>query len=227
VLGQAIVGRLLRRSPEATVVGLLSLCCADASRVHPDVVALHVAVARKREAFTDVDRGTAAAMRSVIAIAGLGSGQAYRRGIRSITCPVVLLHGDRDRLVPVTVARSAAPTRPGRWSCCPAWGTCLSSKRRRRPPRRSGLARLRRPRRSEIGYPGPPRGVSWRAGQPPAGALVAPAPAWRQALSRAANVGPGPTRLGPYRMPAMGSRNAAGADGGTAGVRGSTGVTRR
>ena len=115
VLGQAMVGRLLRRSPEATVASLLSLCCADASRVHPDVVALHVAVARKREAFTDVDRGTAAAMRSVIATAGLGSGQAYRRGIRSITCPVVLLHGDRDRLVPVTVARSAARAHPS-WS---------------------------------------------------------------------------------------------------------------
>jgi pimeloyl-ACP methyl ester carboxylesterase len=112
-LGQVIMGRLRRLSPEATVAGLLSLCCADASRVPADVVALHVAVARQRETFTDVvGRETAAAMRSVIATAGLGSGQAYRRGIRSITCPVLLLHGDRDRLVPVSAARSAARAHP-------------------------------------------------------------------------------------------------------------------
>jgi pimeloyl-ACP methyl ester carboxylesterase len=114
-LGRAMVRRLSRLSPEATVAGLLSLCCADAQRVHPDVVALHVAVARQREAFTEVDRGTVAAMRSVIATAGLGGGQAYRRGIRSITCPVVLLHGDKDRLVPVSAARSAARANPS-WS---------------------------------------------------------------------------------------------------------------
>ena len=113
-LGRALMGRLRRLSPEATVAGLLSLCCADASRVHPDVVALHVAVARQREAFTDVGRETAAAMRSVIATAGIG-GQAYRRGIRAITCPVLLLHGDRDRLVPVSAARSAARAHPS-WS---------------------------------------------------------------------------------------------------------------
>jgi len=114
-LGRAVMGRLRRLSPEATVASLLSLCCADASRVPPDVVALHVAVARQRAAFTEAGRDTAAAMRSVIATAGIGSGQAYRRRIRSITCPVLLLHGDRDRLVPVAAARSAARANPS-WS---------------------------------------------------------------------------------------------------------------
>jgi pimeloyl-ACP methyl ester carboxylesterase len=114
-IGRLVMGQLRRLSPEATVAGLLRLCCADASRVPADVVAMHVTVARQREPVTGVGRETAAAMRSVIATAGLGSGQAYRRGIRSITCPVLLLHGDRDRLVPVSAARSAAREHPS-WS---------------------------------------------------------------------------------------------------------------
>ena len=114
-LGRVMMGRLGRLSAEATVAGLLSLCCADSSRVHPDVVALHVAVARQREAFVDVGRDTAVAMRSIITTAGIGGGQEYRRSIRSIACPVLLLHGDRDRLVPVSAARSAARAHPS-WS---------------------------------------------------------------------------------------------------------------
>lgn len=54
-------------------------------------------------------------MRSVIATAGPPSGQAYRRAIRSVTCPVPLLHGERDRLIPVTAARAAARANPS-WS---------------------------------------------------------------------------------------------------------------
>ena len=56
------------------------------------------------------------ATRSVIAMAGLGRrGLGYRQGIRTIECPVLLLHGERDRLVPVSVARAAARANPS-WS---------------------------------------------------------------------------------------------------------------
>ncbi len=37
----------------------------------------------------------------------------YRRVIRSVTAPVLLLHGERDRLVPVAAARAAARRNPG------------------------------------------------------------------------------------------------------------------
>ena len=114
-LGRLVRDRRRRLSPEALVASTLSLCCVDASRIGADVVAEHVAVARQRAAFTDADQDFAAAMRSVIATASHVRGSAYRRGIRSISCPVLLLHGDRDRLVPVAVARAAARANPS-WS---------------------------------------------------------------------------------------------------------------
>ena len=114
-LGRVMVGRRRHLSPEALVASTLSLCCVDGARVPADVIAQHVGVARQRAAFTDADRDFAAASRSVLATAGYVSGRAYRRGIRSITCPVLLLHGERDRLVPVGAARAAARANPS-WS---------------------------------------------------------------------------------------------------------------
>jgi pimeloyl-ACP methyl ester carboxylesterase len=102
-------------SPEALVAATLSLCCVDASRVPADVVAQHVAIARRRAQFADATRDFLAAARSVSATAGYFRGSQYRRGIRSITAPVLLLHGDRDRLVPVAAARAAAAANPP-WS---------------------------------------------------------------------------------------------------------------
>jgi pimeloyl-ACP methyl ester carboxylesterase len=115
VIGRVLMSRRRRLSPEALVASTLSLCCVDASRVGADVVAQHVHVARQRAAFAGTGSDFAAAMRSVVATAGYARGQAYRRGIRSISCPVLLLHGDRDRLVPVAVARAAARANPS-WS---------------------------------------------------------------------------------------------------------------
>jgi pimeloyl-ACP methyl ester carboxylesterase len=115
VLGTAILGRVHQLPPGAAVSSVLSLCCADASRVPADVVARHVDVARLRATFPDAGRDISVAMRSVITTAGLGGGQGYRRRIRSVTCPVLLLHGDRDRLVPVSAAQAAARAYPA-WS---------------------------------------------------------------------------------------------------------------
>jgi pimeloyl-ACP methyl ester carboxylesterase len=116
-LGQAIMGRRRRRRqpPEVRVASILALCCVDSARVPADVVATHVEVERQREQFTDLIRDFRAAMGSVVAAVGPFRGQAYRRGIRSITCPVLLVHGARDRLVPLAVARAAASASPS-WS---------------------------------------------------------------------------------------------------------------
>jgi pimeloyl-ACP methyl ester carboxylesterase len=114
-LSRVLMSRRRSQSPQAQVDRILALCCADASRVSADIVARHVEVARQRTAFGDTSREFTAAMRSVIATVGYARGRAYRRAIGSIACPVLLLHGARERLVPVAVARAAARANPA-WS---------------------------------------------------------------------------------------------------------------
>jgi pimeloyl-ACP methyl ester carboxylesterase len=114
-LGRAVVARRRRLAPAAFVASILRLCCVDSSRVAADVIARHVDVANQRVTFTGVDRDFAAAIRSVIATVGYPGRQAYQRRIRSVTCPVLLIHGTGDRLVPVAAARAAARANPS-WS---------------------------------------------------------------------------------------------------------------
>jgi pimeloyl-ACP methyl ester carboxylesterase len=112
-VGPALVSRRRRRlTPEALVASTLSLCCVDRSRVPAEVVAEHVTVARLRAGFHGLDRDFIASARSVLATAGYVRGTPYRRGLLSVTAPVLLLHGDRDRLVPVATARAAARAYP-------------------------------------------------------------------------------------------------------------------
>jgi len=98
--------------PETLVATVLALCCADPARVPADVVAMHVTVAAQRAGFPGVGLDMSAAARSVIATA---ASSEYRDQIRAVSCPVLLLHGDRDRLVPVSAARAAAQANPS-WS---------------------------------------------------------------------------------------------------------------
>lgn len=112
-LGPLLMSRRRRLSPQELVDSILSLCCVDASRVPAGVLAQHVTVARQALLLPETEQEISAAARSMIAIfAGDLHGGAYRRAIGSITCPVLLLHGTRDRLVPVAVARAAARANP-------------------------------------------------------------------------------------------------------------------
>jgi pimeloyl-ACP methyl ester carboxylesterase len=111
VIGPALLRGAHRLPPEAIVAILLSMCCHDPSRVPADVVAQHVAVARHRAGFGEAGRDIGIATRSIIATAGLG-GHAYRHGIEALRCPVLLLHGAQDRLVPASAAQAAARAHP-------------------------------------------------------------------------------------------------------------------
>lgn len=112
VLGPLIARQRRLMPVESMVASTLALCCADASRVTPEVVAAHIEVARQRAVMSNNGKDFAHAARSVIETAGFLRGQAYRRAIRQINCPVLLIHGERDRLVPVSAARMAAKAHP-------------------------------------------------------------------------------------------------------------------
>ena len=104
-----------RQAPAELVASILRLCCADPSLVPADVIAGHVEVAAERARFPGIEHDFARAVRSVVRTVGYPHGRAYRRRIGTVTCPVLLIHGAEDRLVPVAAARAAARSNPA-WS---------------------------------------------------------------------------------------------------------------
>jgi pimeloyl-ACP methyl ester carboxylesterase len=107
--------RLLSRrrdstSAEEAAHALLRLCCEDPSRVPAHVVDQHIELAGQRRAYSDVDSEMLSAAQSLLFV--LADRRAYAAMQRSIDVPVLLLHGDRDRLVNITSARAAAAANP-------------------------------------------------------------------------------------------------------------------
>jgi pimeloyl-ACP methyl ester carboxylesterase len=115
VIGPLLIRQRRLMPVQAIVSSTLALCCAHPARVPNDIVEQHVLVAKQRAAMAGNDRDFAHAARSVFETASFLRGQAYRRGIRAVTCPVLLVHGQRDRLVPVAMARMAVRAHPD-WS---------------------------------------------------------------------------------------------------------------
>lgn len=110
-LGRAVLAR--RRSSmtaEESAHDLLALCAYDPSRIPRGVVDQHVRLAHERRSYSDVDGELLTAARSLMFV--VGDRRRYLAMQRSISAPVLLLHGDRDRLVPVESARSAAKANP-------------------------------------------------------------------------------------------------------------------
>jgi len=120
----AVGRRVLSRRRESSsaqeaVHSLLTLCCADASRVPADVVAAHVDLAEERREYVDVDSELMTAAQSLMFV--LADRRGYAQMQRSIDVPVLLLHGDQDRLVSLASARQAAAANPS-WQFQVAYG---------------------------------------------------------------------------------------------------------
>lgn len=110
-LGGAMLARRLHRlTPEQQVQEVLALCCVDPSRVPADVVARAVELARERRSFAHVNKAFLDAARSVML--HLARRARLAAQMRSLEAPVLLLHGDQDRLVPVSAAHLAARNHP-------------------------------------------------------------------------------------------------------------------
>jgi pimeloyl-ACP methyl ester carboxylesterase len=109
-LGETMMRRRRRRTPQAQVRETLALCCVDPTRIPADVVDLGIALADERAGNEFAARDFLAAARSLMRL--LGRPRAFRRTMTSVGAPVLLLHGDRDRLVSVRLAREVAAANP-------------------------------------------------------------------------------------------------------------------
>lgn len=102
-----------RVSPEVLVGQLIRLCFADPSRIDPAILAELVALAKARAADPDqgdIERGFTGAARSLLLL--LSRRRRYARLLSGLHGPVLLLQGDRDRLVQVEAARRVARDNP-------------------------------------------------------------------------------------------------------------------
>ena len=100
-----------RQTPLARALSLLRLCGIDPDTLPPEVIDRSVEMIEQREDVDGMDRAFLAAARSLLAV--LADPRAYRAAMARLAgLPVLLLHGDRDRLIPVEAARDIARRHP-------------------------------------------------------------------------------------------------------------------
>lgn len=110
-LGEAAISRRRKRlTAEQQVHETLALCCVDRERIPADVVRLGIALTEERYADDYGARDFLAAARSVVKL--LARRRRITDAMRAVTAPVLLIHGDSDRLVRLDVARAVARKHP-------------------------------------------------------------------------------------------------------------------
>ncbi len=106
-LGTALVAGRRRLVPAETLAReSLAACCADVSRVPDDVVCAHVELTRERSGYPEVVPQFLHAARSTVST--LGRRQWLDAAFGQIEAPVLMLHGEQDRFVPIAAARELA-----------------------------------------------------------------------------------------------------------------------
>lgn len=110
-IGEAAMARRRRTvTAERIVRETLALCCVDPSRVPAEVVDTAIRMAKDRGRDREAGPSFLLAARSVIKL--LTRPRRLNTALAAIQSPVLLIHGDQDRLVPVRVARSVAKAHP-------------------------------------------------------------------------------------------------------------------
>jgi pimeloyl-ACP methyl ester carboxylesterase len=111
-LGEGVVAwRVRDMDPEQMVRLSLRVLAADATTIPDDVVRLLVDLTRERQNDPDVTRSFIDGARSMLRLGRRP--QVSRRALDNVTCPVLVLHGRRDRLVPVAFAEAELARHPG------------------------------------------------------------------------------------------------------------------
>jgi len=110
-LGRTILRARRRvRTPEQLATDILRLCCVDPARVPADVLEQHLEMARARSGYPDIDEHFLGAARSLVRM--LARRSSYEAAMKAIRVPVLLLHGEKDRLVTVGASRAVAAANP-------------------------------------------------------------------------------------------------------------------
>ena len=103
--------RRVRSTPLTRVRAMLELVGVDPDELPAPVVDRAVTLLEQREDVAGMDRAFLTAARSLLRI--LLDPRRYRDAMARVAAPVLLVHGDRDRLVSVDAARQAARENPG------------------------------------------------------------------------------------------------------------------
>ena len=110
-VGERFLGwRRQRQSAPARVREMLQLCGVDPDSIPPEVIDRSVTLLEERQDVAGMDKAFLAAARSLLRL--LADPRRYHSAMASIGVPVLLVHGDRDRLVPVAAAREVARRHP-------------------------------------------------------------------------------------------------------------------
>jgi pimeloyl-ACP methyl ester carboxylesterase len=110
-LGERYMELMTRRtSDRQRVQGVVNLCFADPSRANAAVVDAGVVLAGERRKVPGQEAAFLGAARSLMKV--LATPSRYQSLIRSIDKPVLLVHGERDRLVSIKAARAIAADNP-------------------------------------------------------------------------------------------------------------------
>jgi pimeloyl-ACP methyl ester carboxylesterase len=110
-VGERLVGARVRRvDPERIVRTAFWLTTVDPRRIPPEVVRMNVELVRERQTEPDAARAYVEAARSLLRLGRRRDVAA--RALDAISCPVLVLHGRRDRLVPAAFAEATLARHP-------------------------------------------------------------------------------------------------------------------
>ena len=161
-VGEAVLTRYnARYTDRQRVLGTIALCFADASRADDELIGASVELAAWRRTTPAPEADFLGAARSLLAV--LRRPRRYDALIAGIDRPVLLVHGELDRLVPVSAARRTAALNP-------TWHTAYLDRCRAHPPARGAGRRAGGPRalarhdgHLSDSHPAPPGGAGWSA----------------------------------------------------------------
>jgi pimeloyl-ACP methyl ester carboxylesterase len=110
-VGEAVLTRYnARYTDRQRVLGTIALCFADPSRADDELISASVELAAWRRTTPAPEADFLGAARSLLAV--LRRPRRYDALIAGIRRPVLLVHGELDRLVPVSAARRTAALNP-------------------------------------------------------------------------------------------------------------------